>query len=173
MPEADKNKSIKYDVDGYDIVTDAIGDLLNSFPMLTGSEKIKFSTLGKDSGISFYPISGAVIASETTSVTGKVNQVCNYPFYVVYRTAIDSPSTKIDIKEFLDALGKWLEKQPIIIDGERSKLEAYPDLTDGRRITEVSRQTPAYLDSTSEGNIQDWAISLALKYENTFYKKTK
>lgn len=170
MPEAVRNKPIKYDVDGYDIVTNALRDLLNSFPGLLEGEIIKFSTLEEDSGISFYPISGAVIATETTSVTGKVNQVCNYPFYVVYRTAVDSPNSKIDIKEFLDKLGKWLEKQPVTIDGETQKLSDYPELTEGREITEISRQTPAYLDSTSEGNVQDWVISLALRYRNIFYR---
>lgn len=170
MPEAVRNKPIKYDVDGYDIATNALKDLLNSFPGLLEGENIKFSTLEEDSGISFYPISGAVIATETTSVTGKVNQVCNYPFYVVYRTAADSQNSKIDIKEFLDKLGKWLEKQPVMIDGQQQKLSAYPDLTEGREITEISRQTPAYLDNTSEGNVQDWVISLALRYRNIFYR---
>lgn len=170
MPEEARNKPIKYDVDGYDIITNALGDLLNSFPCLLEGENIRFSTLEEDSGISFYPISGAVIVTETTSVTGKVNQVCNYPFYVVYRTAADSPKSKIDIKEFLDKLGKWLERQPIMIDGQQNKLIAYPELTDGREITEISRQTPAYLDNTSEGNVQDWTISLALRYRNIFYR---
>ena len=103
-------------------------------------------------------------------MTGKVNQVCNYPFYVVYRTAADSQNSKIDIKEFLDKLGKWLEKQPVTIDGETQKLSDYPELTEGREITEISRQTPAYLDNTSEGNVQDWVISLALRYRNIFYR---
>lgn len=170
MPEAVRNKPIKYDVDGYDIATNALKDLLNSFPGLLPGESIKFSTLEEDSGISFYPISGAVIATETTSVTGKVNQVCNYPFYVVYRTAADSQNSKIDIKEFLDKLGKWLEKQPVTIDGEAQKLFDYPELTEGRVITEIARQTPAYLDTTSEGNVQDWVISLALRYRNIFYR---
>ena len=170
MPEAVKNKPVKYDVDGYDIVTNALKDLLNSFPGLRELENIKFSTLEEDSGISFYPISGAIVADETPSVTGKIDQVCNYPFYVVYRTAADSQNSKIDIKEFLDNLGKWLEKQPVTIDGEIQKLSAYPELTDGREITEISRQTPAYLDTTSEGNVQDWIISIALRYRNIFYR---
>lgn len=170
MPEAVRNKPVKYDVDGYDIITNALIDLLNSFPGILEGEIIKFSTLKENSGISFYPVSGAVIATETISITGKVNQVCNYPFYVVYRTAADSQDSKIDIKEFLDNLGKWLEKQPVTIDGEAQKLSDYPELTDGREITEISRQTPAYLDNTSEGNVQDWVISLALKYRNIFYR---
>ena len=170
MRAAAKSKVVKYDVDGYEFVSRAIQDLLNSFPGLLEGETIKFSTLEEESGISFYPVSGAVIAQETTSVTGKVNQLCNYPFYVVYRTAADSPNSKLDIKEFLDNLGKWIELQPVMIDGEVQKLEGYPTLTDEREITEIARQTPAYLDNTSEGNVQDWVISLALKYRNIFYK---
>ena len=170
MPEAEKSKPVKYDVDGYDIITNALKDLLNSFPGLHKGETIKFSTLEEDSGIDFHQISGPIIVTEKTSVIGKVNQLCNYPFYVVYRTSADSQNSKIDIKEFLDNLGKWLEKQPITIGGEVKKLKNYPVLTDGREITEIARQTPAYLDSTSEGNVQDWVISLALKYRNIFYK---
>lgn len=169
MPEEVKNKVVKYDVDGYEIVSKALQDLLNSFPGLLKGETIKFSTLEEESGISFYPISGAVIAMETKSVTGKVNQLCNYPFYVVYRTSADSQNSKIDIKEFLDNLGKWLEKQPITIEGESKKLKDYPTLTENREITEIARQTPAYLDKIYENDVQDWVISLALKYRNIFY----
>ena len=170
MPELHKNKLKRYDIDGYDVVTNAIKDLLNDFPGLLEGESIKFSTLEEESGITFYPISGAVIATETKSITGKIKQLCNYPFYVVYRTSADSQNSKIDIKEFLDNLGKWLEKQPITIGGEVKKLKDYPVLTDGRDITEISRQTPAYLNNTSEGNVQDWVISLALRYRNIFYR---
>ena len=73
MQEEDK-KPVKYDVDGYEEVTSALGELLNQFPGLLEEEKIKFSTLEKESGIAFYPVTGAVIASEKKSVTGKVNQ---------------------------------------------------------------------------------------------------
>ena len=170
MPEAESNKPVKYDVDGYDIITNALKDLINRFPGLLEGEKVTFSTLEKESGISFYPVSGAVIVTETTSVTGKVNQVCNYPFYIVYRTSADSQNSKIDIKEFLDKLGKWLEKQPVKIEEETYKLSGYPYLTEGREITEISRQTPAYLDNTSEGYVQDWVICLALSYRNIFYR---
>lgn len=170
MPEEVKNKPKRYDVDGYEIVTNAIKDLLNSFPMLGIDETIRFSTLGEDSGISFYPVSGAVIATETTSVTGKVNQLCNYPFYIVYRTAADGQNAKISIKEWLDSLGKWLEKQPILVAGETEQLTEYPTLTGGREITEIARQTPAFLNETNSENVQDWVISLALKYRNIFYR---
>lgn len=170
MPEESK-KQIRYDVDGYEEVTDALASLLDSFPGLEEDEKIRFSTLDEDGGIAFYPVTGAVIAQEKKSVTGKVDQLCNYPFYVIYRSSIDSPKVKASIKEFLDTLGKWLEQQTVVINGEQVKLEEYPVLTEERKIEEIARLTPAHLDNASDGNIQDWAISISLKYRNIFYKK--
>ena len=170
MPEESK-KQIRYDVDGYEEVTDALASLLDSFPGLEEDEKIRFSTLDEDGGIAFYPVTGAVIALEKKSVTGKVDQLCNYPFYVIYRSSIDSPKIKASIKEFLDTLGKWLEQQTVVINGEQVKLEEYPVLTEERKIEEIVRLTPARLDNVSDGNIQDWAISISLKYRNIFYKK--
>lgn len=79
MPEEVK-KLVTYDVDGYDIVTKALETVLNTFPGLQPTEKIKFSFLKEDDGIAFYPVSGAVVASEKKSVTGMVDQLCNYPF---------------------------------------------------------------------------------------------
>ena len=168
MPE--ETKQVRYDVDGYDIVTDALKDLLNTFPGLLDGEKITFSTLGEDSGVSFYPVSGAVIATEVEDITGRVDQLCSYPFYIVYRTAAESQNSKIDIKEFLDDIGKWLEKQPVKVDDETYTLEEYPDITDGRTIESVSRQTPSYLDTTNENGVQDWIISMDLQYRNIFYR---
>lgn len=168
MQAVDSKKTVKYDVDGYDIVTNALKDLLNQYPGLETGEVFKFSTLKEDDGIAFYPVSGAVIAQEKKSVTGKVNQLCNYPFYIVYRTSRDSPNMKADIKEFLDSVGKWLERQSVVIDGEKHRLTSYPTLTEERKIEEITRITPSYLDKTYENNVQDWVISMSLKYRNIF-----
>ena len=170
MPEESK-KPVMYDVDGYEAVTDALVSLLNSFPGLEEDEKIRFSTLDEDGGMAFYPVTGAVFVLENMSVTGKVDLLCNYPFYVIYRSSIDSPKIKASIKEFLDTLGKWLEQQTVVINGEQVKLEEYPVLTEERKIEEIIRLTPAHLDNVSDGNVQDWAISISLKYRNIFYKK--
>ncbi len=109
-----------------------------------------------------------MIAQEKKSVTGKVNQLCNYPFYIVYRTSRDSPNMKADIKEFLDSVGKWLERQTVVIDGKNHRLTSYPTLTEERKIEEITRITPSYLDKTYENNVQDWVISMSLKYRNIF-----
>lgn len=168
MPE--ESKKVRYDVDGYDIITESIKDLLNSYPGLLPGENITFSTLEEDSGVSFYPVSGAVIATETEDITGRVDQLCSYPFYIVYRTAAGSQNSKIEIKEFLDNIGKWLEKQPVKINDATYTLESYPEITDGRIIESVERQTPSYLDTTNENEVQDWVISMDLQYRNIFYR---
>ena len=101
------------DIDGSEAVSKILLDLLNKFPGLTtGNKSILFSTLSDASGIGFFPISGAALQNSTEDVTGHVTQVCQYPFNVVYRAAPKSETQRIRIKEFLDALGKWLERQP-------------------------------------------------------------
>jgi len=164
--QEEAKKTVKYDIDGHDIVTNAINEILNKYPNLEG-EEILFSTLGKESGIGWFPVSGAIIAEEKTTIKGITKQVCNYPFYVIYRTGEGRSKQKVIIKEFLDNMGKWLERQTLIIDGETHRLESYPALTENREIIEIARQTPSYLDTTNDG-VEDWAILITLKYKNEF-----
>ena len=82
-----ENKTVKNDIDGYEAVTSALRELLNQYPALSGSDEIAFSTLGEDSGKSMFPISGAVVETEKTTITGKVTKVCLYPFYIIYRAS--------------------------------------------------------------------------------------
>ena len=120
-------KQYAIDIDGTEIVSTALMALLNKFPGLDG-KKIAFSTLSDTSGIGFFPTSGAVILSEKESITGHVRQVCMYPFTVVYRAAPKTETQKLRMKELLDAIGKWLERQPVIIMGETHQLTKYVDL---------------------------------------------
>lgn len=159
---------IKYDVDGYDIVTNAIMDLINQFPGLDSSDKITFSILSKDKGKAMFPISGAVVSSEKEGITGHVIQKCQYPFYIIYRTKPTSEQAKTKVKEWLDALGRWLERQPIIINNTKFILDAYPTLTGEREFTTISRQTPGNLDSINENQSENWSISITAQYRNEF-----
>lgn len=165
MPE-ESNKQPRIDVDGEEVITTALGKLLDEYPLLDG-EEILFSTLGEESGMGWFPTTGAVIAEDKTDILGMTTQTCSYPFYVIYRTGVSRAAQKAFIKEFLDNLGRWLEQQPISVNGETQRLEAYPELTGTRKIIEITRQTPGYLDATNNG-IEDWAILIALKYENEF-----
>lgn len=169
--QEEAKKIVGYDMDGVDVITEAIKNLLNDYPLLPDGMEIEFSRLEEDSGIAFYPVSGAVIATEKKSVTGKVTQVCNYPFYVVFRSSVSSSVTNINIKEFLDNLGRWLEGQTITDGVQSYTLDAYPTLSGGRKITEIVRQTPAYPDAPNENGVQDWEIGLTFRYRNVFYRK--
>lgn len=160
-------KEIRYDVDGYEVVTTALMSLINQYPGLNGGS-FEFSTLNAESGRALFPISGAIIEIEKADIMGDVRQVCRYPFNLVYRAGGLSDSRKAAVKELLDSLGRWLERQAVTVDGEPVKLEAYPPLTGARKILSIERQSPAYLDNTYEGNIEDWVIQLNARYSNEF-----
>lgn len=163
-------KQVKYDVDGYEAVTAALRELLNQYPALSSNDEIAFASLGEDSGKAMFPISGAAVETEKTSITGKVTEVCLYPFYVIYRAAGLSENRKATVKEWLDNLGKWLEQKDITINGESYKLEELPPLTDGRKFLSIDRQSPAYLDNTSDNQTEDWAIYISARYQYEYYR---
>lgn len=163
-------KQIKYDVDGYEAVTSALRELLNQYPGLEKGEEITFSVLEETSGIGMFPVSGAVVETEKTSITGKVTKVCLYPFYVIYRASGLNEDRKARVKEWLDTLGKWLERQKIFVDGEEFVLLELPPLTDGRKFLSIERQTPAYLDNTNEDKTEDWAIYISARYQYEYRK---
>lgn len=165
-----ENKTVKYDIDGYEAVTSALRELLNQYPALSANDEITFSTLGEDSGKAMFPISGSVIETERRSVTGKVTEVCLYPFYVIYRASGLNENRKAKVKEWLDSLGKWLEQKKVLIDGKEYQLEEYPPLTDGRKFLSISRQTPAYLDTVNENQSENWAIYISARYQYEYQK---
>lgn len=167
MPE---QKTVKYDIEGFEAVTSALRELLNQYPALSEGDEISFSTLGENSGKAMFPVSGAVIETERRFVTGKVKEVCLYPFYVIYRAAGLSENGKARIKEWLDSLGKWLEQKKVLINGTEYLLEEYPPLTDGRKFISISRQTPAYLDTVNEDQSENWAIYISARYQYEYYK---
>lgn len=170
----DNQKSVTYDLDGYEVLTNAINVLLNKFPGLYEGETIGFCSIPKESGIAWYPISGAIVESvkagtyETGDITGHVEATCQYPFYIIYRFAPTTDGQRIEIKEWMDSLGKWLEQKMVKINGIEYSLQEYPTMKDTRKIISITRQTPAYLDTVSEDGVQDWAIYLTLRYIDEF-----
>ena len=167
---AEKDKVVKYDIDGFEAITPAIRSLLNEYPCLSDGDEIAFATLSDDKGKAMFPVSGASIETEKTSVTGKVVQICLYPFFVIYRGSGLSESRKAAVKEWLDDLGKWLEKQPITVKGETHTITDYPELTGNRTILEIKRTSPAYLESVEANKAENWAISISVRYRNVYQK---
>lgn len=166
MPEQTQN--VTYDVEGYDVLTTALRELLNGFPGLDSGDEIAFAVLNEDSGKAMFPISGAVIVLEKRDILGNVYQECQYPFTVCYRAAGLSESRKAAVKEWLDTLGRWLEGQPVTIGGTTYTLSAYPALTGSRKLKKIERKTPGHLDSIEQNNSENWVIALAATYTNEF-----
>ena len=163
----DERKPIGKDASGYDVLTTAVKALLNQFPGLYENETVKFEELGEDSGIAFSADNGALIFSETEDVLGGVHQTCQYPFYIIYRTSSTRERQKMSIQEFLDTFGKWLCREPIVIDGEEQRLSKYPTLSQGRKITKVTRDNSYGLEPQESG-VQDWILPVSIENNYEF-----
>ena len=162
------DKEVRYDIDGQEVVSTALMDLINEYPGLTQGEYIQYATLGDSKGKAVFPTSGSAIKNEIKDVTGHVKQTCDYPFIVIYRASGLSESKKEKVKEWLDNLGRWLEKQPIIVNGKEYKLDEYPALTRGRKFKRIQRVSPSYLDSINEDKAENWAINITATYTNEY-----
>ena len=165
---ADVKKPIGKDATGYEVLTAAMKDLLNQFPGLYEDEEIKYEELEDESGIAFSNNAGALVYSESNDIIGGVHQTCQYPFFVVYRSASSARERqKMSIQEFLGSLGKWLCKEPAVIDGESYKLSTYPILASGRKITKITRDN-SYGVEPQENGVQDWLLPVTVEYKNEF-----
>lgn len=158
--------NVVYDVD-FDIVTEAIKNLINQFPALK-DEEINFSVIDEDEGISFFPVSGAVVSEEKKDIIGHVEQTCLYPIIVIYKASGLSESAKVKVKEWLDTLGKWLERQIVVVNGIEYQLIEYPKLSGNREFKEIKRTSPSYLMETNESKVDMWAINITATYKNEF-----
>ncbi|MFQ6962937.1 MAG: hypothetical protein ACLRR6_02065 [Oscillospiraceae bacterium] len=158
------------DIDGSEAVSKILLDLLNQFPGLTtGNKSILFSTLSGRFGDRILSDFRCGFAEQhggrywTRHAGLPISVQCGLP----RRPEIEAQ--RIRIKEFLDALGKWLERQPVTLNGKRHQLSAYPALLAGNRvIKKISRTSPAYLNSAYQDGVEDWLIGLRLDYNNEF-----
>ena len=164
---ADNLKPIGVDADGYDILTTAIKALLNQYPGLQENETIRFEQLEDDSGIAFSNDNGALVYSEKEDVCGVMHQICQYPFFVIYRTASLREKQKINVQEFLDSLGKWICREPVTIDGVDTRLTTFPELSGGRIIKRITREN-SYGTVPQENGVQDWLLPLTVRYEYNY-----
>lgn len=166
---ADVAKPIGNDADGYEILTEAMKSLLNQYPGLHEDEVIKYEELGQDSGISFYADSGAIIYSEKEDILGVMHQMCQYPFFVVYRTASEKERQKLSVQKFLDNIGKWLCREPVVINEEEIRLASYPNISRGRKIERITRSN-SYGTDPKDNGVQDWILPVTVKYKYDWEK---
>lgn len=169
VESVDELKPIGKDATGYEVLTEAVKVLLNQFPGLYSDEEVKFEELGDESGLAFSANAGALIYSEKQDICGVYHQVCQYPFYLVYRTTSTKERQKMSIQEFLDTFGKWLCQEPCDIDGLTIDRPTYPGLGGGREIKRITRDNSYGLDPQENG-VQDWVLPVSVQYTNKFKK---
>ena len=159
-------KPIGTDPTGYELLTKAMRDLLNDFPGLNG-QRILFEEIEEDSGLAFSADAGALVMAEKKSITDHVTQDCQFPILIIYRTAATREFQKLNVSAFLETLGKWICKEPVEIDGETYKLLGYPKISDGRKITRITRNN-AYGTVPNENKTQDWILPVSVRYTYEF-----
>lgn len=160
---ANEAKPIGVDATGSEVLSKAILMMLNQYPGLNGKE-ILFEELSQNDGLAMSADNGALIMTERRSITDHVFQTCQFPFFVVYRTASTREKQKLHVQTFLDELGKWICREPLQCDTAACK---YPVLTDGREITRITRSNCYGLEPNSNGT-QDWLLPITVQYTNEF-----
>lgn len=159
-------KPIGTDATGFEYLRDAVRELLNQYPGL-GVDTIYFEELGEESGIAFSADSGALVMAERRSITDHITQTCQFPFLVIYRLSSTREFQKLNASAFLESLGKWICKEPVEIGVESYRLQSYPDLSDGRKITRITRNN-SYGTVPNENQSQDWILPVSVQYTYEF-----
>lgn len=144
---------VRIDTKDSAMLTNPILAFLNKYPKFQLGESIEFGDASHKEGLAMYPVSGALVVSETEDITGGHESNRQYPFYLVYKSGTGAASRAISIKELLDDIGAWCEKQDY---------SAFNEL--GIEVTEISRQTVAAMDSIEENGTENWTISITLYY---------
>lgn len=161
-----ENKPISVDGSGFDVVKSAVVTLLNQYPGLDG-QIISYMGLDENGGISVEPESGALVYTETRDITGNVKQICQFPFFVVYRSGASNEYQKFKISDFLDTLGTWLAKEPVTVGETTETLKEYPDIYGNRKITSIVRFN-SYALTPNPNNTQDWVLPVTVNYTHEF-----
>lgn len=161
-------KEVRFDAEGTQEVTNALLELVNQYPGLKKGDAFQFSTLGEDRGRGFFPSTGAVIDQETRDILGRIHQVCVYPFALFTRAKGLTEERRVTTKEWLDKLGRWLNRQPVTINGTDYTLNTYPALTGGRILRGLKLTVPAHLDGVGENGAEDWVCQVEARYTNDF-----
>ena len=158
----------RYDVQGEAEVSAAIVEQINACPFLDG-ETVVFASLD-DTGLAVYPNAAGVIQRERHDITDHVTQDCAYTFAVVSKGYGQTETRKINDKALLDALGRWLEREPVDVNGTIYLLDEYEALPNGRKFLAIERISSATLDAIGEDQSELWVIQMRAIYRNEYNK---
>lgn len=140
-------------------ITPALIAILNEYPDLEG-ETVRLADNTQTDGIVLYPTAGAVIVAQREDILGGIEQTCRYPATLIYKVSKDSPANREEIKEFLDAMGAWLERLEVA--------ETISNITSGA----ISRTSPAFVDSVDEAGTEYWRLDIELDYTNARFERS-
>ena len=157
----------RYDVQGEAEISVAIVEQVNACPFM--DIDASFADLD-NTGLAVYPNSAGVILQETHDITDHLTQDCSYTFAIVSREYGLNETRKINAKAMLDALGKWLEREPVNVGGTLYQLTEYEELPNGRRFLSIERTSSASADSVGDDQSEIWAITMRAVYRNEYSK---
>lgn len=155
------------DIETDTLLSQVLVDLVNEFP---SPMVVTFNNLNDREGIAIFPQGSTFLLNEVISITDYVRQECFYSFNIIYRISPRKDGQKMRVKEYLDMLGSYLEKQAVTIDDTVYKIDEYPELSAGKKILSITRSSQAYLASQYEDGVEDWLVGFNLVYKNEFQR---
>lgn len=149
------------------LISKVLVDLINEFP---SPMPVTFNNLNDREGIAIFPQGSTFLLNEMVSITDFVRQDCFYSFNIIYRISPRKDGQKMRVKEYLDMLGAYLEKQAVVVDDTTYKIDEYPELSEGKKILSITRSSQSYLASQYEDGVEDWLVGCNLVYKNEFQR---
>lgn len=132
------------DSEGYEIITEAVKSLLREY-----DPKITYNS----SPVSFISDAGALILTETETISGDITRECQYPCFIVYRLTANDERTRLAATEYLERLGRYL-----------SRLKTFPALTDNRKIRKITCLNAYQGTIAGESHFQTWLMPVSILY---------
>lgn len=143
---------------------DAIGKavllLVKECPAILPGIKVKYGDIA-DNTIGIFAQQSAVVTKRY------INGIftAQFPFMLLYRSKPTTDNDRIAREEMLNNIAKWLGGKKITANGIEYILKEYPQLSEGRQITEVEQlKTVALAGKLQDGSV-DYTVDLRLSYK--------
>lgn len=147
-------------VDEQDAIEKALFLLIQECPAIPSGVSVKYGDIANNT-IGVFAQQGAVITKRYISGTF----CAQFPFDILYRSKPTTDNDRIAREETLGNIAKWLSGKEIVVNGVRYVLNAYPQLSEGRKITGIEQlQTVFLAGKLSDGNV-DYRVKLRLDYK--------
>lgn len=153
------------DIEEQKAITRAVALMLQKCPAVTNRKiTTRIEDLMTTPGvIGIFPLNGSVYLKKY--ISGAFVGQCS--FMLKYRHTPTDDEDKIDAADTLDRAGQWMEGRKVTIDGKEYELSEYPELTDGREIVSIERQSNAFLNALMQDGSADYQINLRVQYRKS------